>query len=116
MGISQFIDEDFFSPSLIASSLRTQETEIANTLGLDSAEVTQDDRIRLKETQLRLGEFVEILVRVEAEIGSLLKAYEWFKNQPLPSFGGDTPGKLVSTGYASTVHSYLDRIKAGGYA
>ena len=116
MDISQFIEEDYFSPTLIASSLRTQESEIANTLGLDSAAVTQGDRFRVKETQLRFGELVEILVRVEAEIGSLLKAYEWFKTQPLPSFGGDTPGKLVRIGKASAVHAYLDRIRDGGYA
>ena len=58
---------------------------------------------------------LEILNRVEAETGSALAAYAWFRAKPLPGFGGATPGLLLREGKADRVHAYLDRITAGGY-
>ena len=41
---------------------------------------------------------LEILNRVEAETGSLLAAYAWFRAEPLPGFGGATPDLLLREG------------------
>jgi len=59
---------------------------------------------------------LEILNRVEAETGSPLAAYAWFRAEPLPGFGGATPDQLVREGKADQVRAYLDRIVSGGYA
>lgn len=116
MDISELIQDECFSPILIADALRTHKSEIAFTLGLSLDSVSRKTRIRSKKTQKRLREMIEILTRVEAEIGSLLGAYAWFRSQPLPSFGGVTADYLVRKGEAAAVHSYLDRIRNGGYA
>ena len=58
----------------------------------------------------------EILDRVEAETGSALAADRWFRSEPLPGFDGATPDQLVRKGRAEDVHTYLNRVLAGGYA
>ena len=59
---------------------------------------------------------LEILNRVEAETGSPLAAYAWFRSEPLPGFGGATAGLLLREDRGEHVHAYLDRVTAGGYA
>ena len=92
------------------------KTEIAGTLGLGKDAFSRRSRIRARKTQVRLRQMLEILNRVEAETGSALAAYAWFRAEPLPGFGGATPDLLLREGKADHVHACLDRIMAGGYA
>ena len=116
MQFQEFVDDQVFSPALIADALRTTKSEIAGTLGLGKDAFTRASRIRARKTQIRLRQMLEILNRVEAATGSPLAAYAWFRAEPLPGFGGATPDALVREGKAEHVHAYLDRITAGGYA
>lgn len=116
MAVTEFIEDDAFSPSRIAEALRTTKTEIAATLGLGQDAFSRPARIHARKTQTRLREMVEILNRVEAVTGSALGAYAWFRSEPLAGFGGQTPDQLVREGHADFVHAYLDRVMAGGYA
>ena len=116
MRFQEFVDDQVFSPALIADALRTTKSEIAGTLGLGKDAFTRASRIRARKTQVRLRQMLEILNRVEAATGSPLAAYAWFRAEPLPGFGGATPDALVREGRAEHVHAYLDRIAAGGYA
>ena len=77
--------------------------------------LSRASRIRTQETQVRLRQMLEILNRVEAETGSPLVAYAWFRAEPLPGFGGATAGVLLREGRAEHVHAHLDRVAAGGY-
>lgn len=116
MRFQEFLEDQVFSPTLIANALRTTKSEIAGTLGLGKDAFSRASRIRARKTQVRLRQMLEILNRVEVETGSPLAAYAWFRGQPLPSFGGATPDMLVREGRADHVHAFLDRITAGGYA
>ena len=116
MRFQEFLEDQVFSPTLIANALRTTKSEIAGTLGLGKDAFSRASRIRARKTQVRLRQMLEILNRVEAETGSPLAAYAWLRGQPLPSFGGATPDMLVREGRADHVHAVLDRITAGGYA
>lgn len=116
MRFQQFVEDQVFSPALIADALRTTRSEIAGTLGLGRDAFSRASRIRARKTQLRLRQMLEILNRVEAETGSPLAAYAWFRAEPLPGFGGATPDLLLREGKADHVHAYLDRVMAGGYA
>ena len=116
MQFQEFVDDQVFSPTLIADALRTTKSEIAGTLGLRKDAFTRASRIRARKTQVRLRQMLEILNRVEAVTGSPLAAYAWFRAEPLPGFGGATPDALVREGRADHVHAYLERITAGGYA
>ena len=115
MQFQQFVEDQVFSPTLIAEALRTTKSEIAGTLGLGKDAFTRTSRLRARKTQVRLRQMLEILTRVEPAIGSPLAAYAWFRAEPLPGFGGATPDQLVRAGRADHVHAYLDRIAAGGY-
>lgn len=116
MQFREFVEDQVFSPTLIANALRTTKAEIAGTLGLGKDAFSRATRIRARKTQSRLREMLEILNRVEAETGSPIGAYAWFRAEPLPGFGGMTPDQLVRDGRADHVHAYLDRVTAGGYA
>ena len=116
MLFQEFIEDQVFSPTLVAEALRTTESEIASTLGLGKDAFSRASRIRARKTQVRLRQMLEILNRVEAATGSTLAAYAWFRAEPLPGFGGATPDRLLREGRAEDVHACLDRIRAGGYA
>ena len=116
MRFQEFVDDQVFSPLLIADALRTTRFEIAGTLGLGRDAFSRASRIRARKTQTRLRQMLEILNRVEAGTGPPLAAYAWFRAEPLPGFGGATPDLLLREGKADHVHAYLDRIMVGGYA
>lgn len=116
MRFRRFVEDQVLSPDLIANALRTTKSDIAETLGLKKDALSRETRIRARKTQTRLRNLLEILNRVEAETGSPIAAYAWFRAEPLPGFGGMTPDQLVRDGRADHVHAYLDRVVAGGYA
>ena len=116
MRFSEFVEDQVFSPVLVADALRTTKSEIAGTLGLGKDAFGRASRIKARKTQVRLRQMLEILNRVEDASGSPLAAYAWFRAEPLPGFGGATPDQLLREGKADQVHAYLDRIMAGGYA
>ena len=114
MELQKYIRDDLFSPTLVAEELRTSKIEIATTLGLGKDAFSRYARTRKSQTRLRL--MLEIMNRAEADTGSALAAYAWFRSAPLPGFGGATPDLLVRQGKGDHVHAYLDRVAAGGYA
>ena len=116
MRFQEFIEDQVFSPTLVADTLRTTKSEVAATLGLGKDAFTRTSRIRARKSQIRLRQMLEILNRVESATGSPLAAYAWFRAEPLPGFGGATADRLLRDGRADDVHAYLDRIAAGGYA
>lgn len=116
MQIQKYVDHDVFSPALLADALRTTQSEVADTLGLTRDAVTRLDRMRGPKTQTRLREMIEILNRVEPQLGSLLAAYAWYRSEPLPGFGGMTAQHLVREGKVGHVHAALDRMHSGGFA
>lgn len=116
MLFQEFVEDQAFSPALIAQALRTTKSEIAGTLGLGKDAFSRASRVRARKTQVRLRQMLEILNRVEAATGSALAAYAWFRAEPLPGFGGATANQLLREGRADHVHAHLDRIMAGGHA
>ena len=116
MQFHELVEDQVFSPALVASALRTTKAEIAGTLGLSRNAFSGASRIRARKTQTRLRQMLEILHRVEAQTGSALAAYAWFRAEPLPCFGGLTPDQLLRQDRADQVHAHLDRVVAGGYA
>lgn len=117
MQLTDIVEQQAFSPALIASALRTTKAEIADTIGLSPDALSRTTRLRSPKTQTRLREMVEILRRVEVYTGGpALVAYAWFRSEPLPGFAGQTPDQLVRQGKARYVHAHLNRMMAGGYA
>lgn len=116
MKLEQLIEDDVFSPTLIARELRTRKSELAEALGLKAEEFTKEHRIRARKTQSLLRELVEILDRVEKHSCSILVAYAWYRSARLIGFGDTTAEMLVKEGKASHVRAYLDHVENGGYA
>ena len=117
MRLQEFVEDEVFSPTLIAGALWTTKSEIASTLGLGQDAFSRATRVRARKTQTRLREMMEILRRAEAHSGcATLVAYAWFRSEPLSRLDGMTPHQLVRRGRADHVHAYLDQITAGRYA
>lgn len=116
MHFGEFVENQMFSPALVAEELRTTKSEIARTLGLGADGFARASRVRARKSQTRLRQMLEILNRVERVTGTSLAAYAWFRGEPLSGFGGATADLLVRQGKADDVHAYLDQVMAGGYA
>ena len=116
MNLEDYIADDHFSPTRIATRLRTTKAEIAATLGLGRGAFSRASRVKTVKTQTRLREMLEVLNRVQPQLGSPLAAYAWFRSEVLPGFGNRTPNQLVRDGEAADLHAHLDRVAAGGYA
>lgn len=116
MEIRDMATQAGFSPNAIAAVLNTTKAELASTLGISRDALTRASRIGASKTQMRLRQMIEILNRVDAELGSQLLAYAWFRSEPLPGFANQTPCQLVRDGKADMVHAYLDQVLEGGYA
>lgn len=116
MEFQEFVENQVFSPVLVATALRTTKTEIADTLGLGQDALSRASRIRARKTQTRLRQMLEIIHRVSSHTASDLAAYALFRAEHLPGFGGMNPDQLVAEGKADDVHAHLDRVMAGGYA
>lgn len=100
----------------LADALRASKGDLAVATGLSRDAVSKTARARNRATQARLRDLVEILNRVRPWAGSIPQAYAWYRAQPLPSFGDQTPEDLVKQGRAESVKRYLSRIAVGGYA
>ena len=59
MLLQELVEDQVFSPTLIAGALRTTKSEIASTLGLGRDAFSRASRVRARKTQTRLREMNE---------------------------------------------------------
>jgi hypothetical protein len=115
--LARVIDQDGrIESGLLVLELRITKTELATAFGLSRDAVLKLSRCNSRATQTRLRDVAEILSRVLPWAGSLPQAFAWYRAQPLPAFGDQTPEDLVKEGRAEAVKAYLSRIAVGGYA
>ena len=103
-------------PALLVLKLRITKTELAAASGLSRDAVFKHARVNARATQTRLRDVAEIIARVMPWAGSVAQAFAWYRAQPIPAFGDQTPEDLVKEGRAEAVKAYLSRIAVGGYA
>jgi uncharacterized protein (DUF2384 family) len=103
-------------PGLLVHVLRITKTELAIASGLSRDAVFKSSRLKARATQTRLRDVAEIISRVLPWAGSVPQAFAWYRAQPIPSFGDQTPEDLVKEGRAEAVKAYIGRIAVGGYA
>ena len=58
MRLQEYVEDQVFSPTLIADGLRTTKSEIAGTLGLGKDAFTRASRVRARKTQTRLRQML----------------------------------------------------------
>ena len=103
-------------PGPLIRNLGVSKTEFATASGLSRDAVYKTSRLKSPATQARLRDVAEIINRVLAWAGSPQQAFAWYRAQPIPSFGDQTPEDLVKEGRAEAVKAYLARIAVGGFA
>ncbi len=100
----------------LTQALHLTKTDLATVLGMSRDSLSKTTRLSSVTTQRKLRDFVEILTRVAPWAGSVPQAFAWFRAQPLPSFGDQTPADLMREDRADAVKAYISRIAVGGYA
>ena len=103
-------------PGRLSAVLRLTKGELAAASGLSRDAVSKVTRRAAPATQTRLREVAEIINRVLPWCGSVPQAFAWYRSQPLPAFGDQTPEDLVRAGRAGHLLDYLGGIALGGYA
>ena len=94
--------------------------EVALATAIRHGRLPDGTRWRFADTQLhrRLEPVIRILgeaVVLRGGPAAYEAAIHWFRNQPLPSCGGQTAKSLVMAGRADAVHSYLRGLANGGH-
>ncbi len=113
---------EIFSPAgdiqldRLTQLLRVTKAELAFSIGLSREAISKTARFNAPATQARLRETAEILNRILPWCGSVPQAFSWFRSQPIPAFGGQTPEDLVRAGRITDLKDYLSGLAAGGYA
>ncbi len=100
----------------LTQALHLTKTDLATVLGMSRDSLSKTTRLSSITTQRKLRDFVDILTRVAPWAGSVPQAFAWFRAQPLPSFGDQTPADLMREDRADAVKAYISRIAVGGYA
>ncbi len=99
-----------------ARNLALDKKQLAETAGLPVEAIYKAARAKAPKTQSRLREMIEILTRVEDWAGGMPQALVWYRSEPIPGFGGQTPEALVKDGRAGALRDYLDHLATGGFA
>lgn len=97
-------------------ALRTTPEDLAETLGLGRLALSHAHELQPSSVSERLGEFAQILERLESMTGNAVMAYAYYRAQGIPEFGGRTAEGLVREGKACQVRRYLDHVEGGGFA
>jgi hypothetical protein len=115
--LSEVIGQDgWIEPGLLILQFRITKTELASASGLSRDAVFKHSRVNARATQARLRDVAEIISRVLPWAGSVPQAFAWYRAQPLPAFGDQTPEDLVKEGRVEALKAHLSRIAVGGYA
>jgi hypothetical protein len=100
----------------VAELFDLSKAQLADTAGLGRDSLGKATRAASRKTQVRIGELLEILNRVEPWAGGRPQALLWYRGQPIPALDGRTAEALVKSGKAALVRDYLDQIALGGFA
>ena len=100
----------------VVDAFRMSKVQLAQTIGLGIASVTNADRRMASKVQSRMTEMLEIIARVLDYTGGGPQAMAWYRSQPIPALNGRTPQAMVKAGQATAVREYLDHFALGGFA
>ena len=106
----------FVSPDALARRLKVSKAELEAALGVPQGSVCSRAEAKQRPTQRLLHDLAEIMRLAVPWTGSAGAALDWYRSQPLPSFGGQTAQALVLSNKGEAVKSYLQRVGVGGYA
>lgn len=113
---AEFIVDGLFSPTALATTLRTTKAELADTLGLSDQSLSKPDRAEAPKVQTRLREFAEVMAQMAPYNNGFLGAYAWFRSYKLAGCGHLTAAQLFREGKTKTVARWVERALDGGYA
>lgn len=115
--ILSYVDQEgSIAVERVAADFGMSKNQLAEMLGLARKTLDRSAINRDAQTQSRLEEMLEIVIRVANWAGCKEQAMAWYRTQPLPALGGRTSEALVKNGRAGAVRDYLDHVTLGGFA
>lgn len=108
--------EGFIEPLALAKIFHTTVEEVSIFTGVALTSLKKRDRAVSAKTQSKLQCVTEIISRITPWAGSEQLAYAWYRNEPIPAFGGLTAENLVVSGKTNKVRQYIEYMTTGGFA
>jgi Protein of unknown function (DUF2384) len=101
------------SPMRLANILVMTQAELADLIGVKQAEL--DNESDALVIQCKLEPLAKILARACVMGGGMDKAVSWFRDTPLPPFGGKRAIDVVAAGRSTKVLEWLDALEDGAF-
>lgn len=104
---------NLLSARKLGAALDMNFKEIGELVGFEFNETTASGA---RDAQSHLAPLASILDSAREMTRDPARIAAWFKQQPLPGWGGKTAYDLVREQKAQSVLAYLEAVRAGGYA
>lgn len=103
-------------PAAVAKEFHTTIDEVSVFSGVALTTLKKKDRVAKPLAQAKLQCVIEIISKVAPWTGSEQLAFAWYRNEPIPAFGGLTAENMVVQGNANAVRNYIEHLALGGFA
>lgn len=108
--------EGFIEPLMVANYFHTTIEEVSAFTGVALSTLKKSARSQTPKAQSKLQGVTEIISKVTAWTGSEQLAFAWYRNEPIPAFGGLTIENVVIQGDIAKARKYIESLALGGYA
>ena len=109
-------NDGIIEPKVLADKFHTTLDEVAVFSGVAPTTLKKTDRVKSASAQAKLQCVVEIISKITPWTGSEQLAMAWYRNEPIPAFGGLTAENLVVQNKANIVRQYIQHLTLGGFA
>jgi hypothetical protein len=108
-------DDGFIDPYLIANYFHTMIEDVSYFTGVDLNTLKNSNRSQDYKSQSRLRAVISIIEKLTLWTNSDQLSYAWYRNEPVPAFGGFTAEHIVRQGNIEIVERYIEHLVAGGF-
>jgi hypothetical protein len=109
-------DDGFIDPYLIANYFHTTIEDVSFFTGIDLSTLKNNNQSREHKPQSRLRKVIKIISKLTLWTNSDQLSYAWYRNEPVPAFGGLTAEHIVRQGNIEIVERYIEHLVDGGFA
>ena len=108
--------DGFIEPIKVANYFHTTIEEVSVFTGVALSTLKKSKRSHTPKAQSKLQAVTEIISKLTVWTNSEQLAYAWYRNEPVPAFGGLTTENVVTQGNIAKARKYIEHLALGGFA
>jgi hypothetical protein len=108
--------DGFIEPLKVANYFHTTIEEVSVFTGVALSTLKKSKRSHTPKAQSKLQAVTEIISKLTVWTNSEQLAYAWYRNEPVPAFGGLTTENVVIQGNIAKARKYIEHLALGGFA